>query len=230
MTSHSWDPGVPFYLPIDLETTGLDPDADPIIEVAWGILDYRLDDVAPIQSRVATLTAQAKDRLDSNDYVRKMHTENGLLTDQRAGVDMHLSNIEAAIIAQILALDGTPALALLGSSVHSDRRFIEAQMPTLYRLLHYRIFDVTTALNLFGAAELWEDQPRPIAHRAADDIAWSISEARRMRDTLSGAASRDAAVQALIEREAYIDHDAFVGAVLYDVYEFTEQSQEGDRA
>lgn len=187
MTGHSFDPGVPFYLAIDLETTGLDPSADPIIEVAWTVLDYQLNEVTPLRSMVAQHTPQSRHRIACNEFVRRMHIENGLLADMAHGE--HLAVIERAATADIRrawrdTVGEVGALQVLGSSVQGDLNFLRAQMPMLQGLLHYRIFDVTTTLNFFGGAGEWKDRPDVIAHRAADDIAWSIGVARELRQEL----------------------------------------------
>lgn len=187
MTDHSFDPGVPFYLAIDLEMTGLDPHADPIIEAAWTVLDYRFNEVTPLRSMVARHTDESNARIARNELVRRMHIENGLLADMARGE--HLQIIERAIMADIRrawreTVGAVGALRVLGSSVHTDLAFLRAQMPMLSHLLHYRIFDVTTSMDLFGAAGSWKERPEAIAHRAADDIAWSIGVARELRDEL----------------------------------------------
>lgn len=182
-----YGPGMPFYLAVDLETTGLDPQRDPILEVAWAVLDYQLNEVAPIESAVAALTPQVRIRLAQNDYVRQMHTDNGLITDS-ARWGIALGEVELRILRQVKLLQAPKPLTVFGSSVHYDKAFIDAQMPALAEKLHYRIFDVTTTLNLFGAAGAWEDSRETIAHRAADDIRWSINEARKLRDRIQEAA------------------------------------------
>ena len=68
------------FLWADLETTGLDPNEDSILEAAVVVTDRNLVCLYSGELVVGmTFTGQA--RLNANDYVREMHTKSGLLTE-----------------------------------------------------------------------------------------------------------------------------------------------------
>ena len=176
----------PLYLALDLETTGLDPERDEVLEVGWAVLDHRLDQLTPVRSMVLRLTGRGEARLEGNPVAADMHTENGLLAAARRSTRSTLDASHAIVSTLIAtgALDrlGQSAAApiiLFGSSVHFDRRFLDEHLPSIARHLHYRIFDVSTVIAFMGAADADPtDYTTRGAHRAADDIAWSIAAAQ----------------------------------------------------
>ena len=167
------------YIAVDLETTGLDPVADAILEIAWAPLDFRFNPIIPVQSAVVKMTPEAGARLAADEYVMNMHARNGLVLESGTLSQATLGEVEGVVLDSLRGCDfsvGKPTI--FGSSVHFDLRFIDAQMPTLRKLLHYRVFDVSTLLAFAAAADLYRVDGRDVAHRAAADIQWSIDTAR----------------------------------------------------
>ncbi|WP_181273562.1 exonuclease domain-containing protein [Brevibacterium oceani] len=186
-------------VPIDLETTGLHPADDAILEFAMLLVDRDLDVVADFGNRVVF---QPEDVLEArmNDYVRRMHTDNGLLEAVRES-DLRLDAVdeEAADWLHEHGVAGDGAGIVLGSSCRLDLYMIELQMPRLARLLTHRMIDVSgvrESLNLYlpglelaDDARIHEHVPAgegATSHRAHDDIRWTLGEARCQRETLRG--------------------------------------------
>lgn len=166
------------YIAVDLETTGLDERQDSILEVAWAPLTADFEQLEPTTSLVVEMTEAAKARLMANDYTRKMHVGNGLIADSLAR-GLALPMVEKMIDADLERWDWADGrLTIFGSSVHFDLRFVQHHMPNLAKWLHYRVLDVTTLISFGRAAGMPEDENRAVAHRAADDINWSISAAQ----------------------------------------------------
>lgn len=177
----------PAYFACDLETTGLDPKADRILEIAWTTLDLHFNQTQPIRRMLVTPSRIARFRLEQNPIVAQMHRENGLLD---ALADPEASTPLSRAITHVLATtpqreDGKP-LVIFGSSVHFDLAFIRERSPRLAERLHYRIADVSSMLTYATAAGIPWPPEEPIAHRAYDDIAWSIKTAQYLRDVARG--------------------------------------------
>jgi len=179
-----------YLLWIDLETTGVDQVEDPILEVGMIITESCPPFVDLFQgSWVINPALSGSDAWDTrlDEYVRNMHTVNGLLND--------VGNPEVAVslgVAQqqiINALDnfGRPHNYMLaGSGVgHFDRRFIETQMPDLAKWLQYPNLDVGVIRRAFSFAKrddlvefgtTFEGADKP--HRGLDDVQDHLAEFR----------------------------------------------------
>lgn len=170
---------------IDIETTGLDPQKDAILEVASVITDDALAEVARFEA-VISREGLRTEFVDLDPAVRKMHTDNGLWEQSGAGgwskewVDRQLSQLIKKFTPEQDGKPDKPQLA--GSSVHFDRSFLRLAMPLTDAALHYRHLDVS-ALNEFArrfCPGVWEGRPNlsEPAHRAMPDILNSIEVCR----------------------------------------------------
>lgn len=161
---------------LDLETTGLDPKGDRILEIA--ILVTRSDLSTPTPPREGLpnsfgahiVSDKHPEDLIPDEYVRKMHEESGLLAL------VCVPDVEKALAERAVAEPGTVhgrpwdratpwierrALAfmrawgfshstkatLCGFGPHFDLAFLKAHMPALARLFHYRLIDVTALVE-----------------------------------------------------------------------------------
>lgn len=161
---------------IDLETTGLSPENDRILEIATVITDSSLKELEAI-SQVVWVDATG---LRMDDVVRKMHTDNGLLADLQWGLP--LSTVGAHIVELISdwSAAGGP---ICGSTPQFDRAFLRHHLPPVERLFNHRVFDVSSLilgeLVRTGTAESPQCRGGD-AHRALPDIRASISKAREL--------------------------------------------------
>lgn len=179
--------GPPHYLWLDLETTGLDPEKNVILEVAVLATDEHLHQVSAACSWVVWFGQTGV--LDMDDFVREMHTKNGLLAELPKAM-LQLPAIESCLMAFVREVfgesredqvaPGVPLASkpiLAGSSIHFDRSFIKKHMPHFDGMLHYRHFDVSTlkmaAKTLYGLTT-----PKAEAHRALADVQESLAHAR----------------------------------------------------
>lgn len=168
---------------IDLEMTGLKPDADRILEMAIVVTDHALDTVA--QSPVFVVH-QADAVLDAMDaWNQGTHARTGLIGRVRASVAT-----EAEVEAQALDFlrEQVPAKAspMCGNSICQDRRFLARYMPALEDWFHYRNLDVSTLKEL---ARRWKPEvvkgiPKEGRHEALADVHESIDELRYYREHL----------------------------------------------
>ena len=165
---------------IDLEMTGLDTDADSILEIATVVTDKHLNILAEgpefaIRQELDTLQAM-------DDWNRSQHAKSGLW--QRAlDSPVGLANAEALTVAFLLKWVPPGKSPMCGNSICQDRRFLHRQMPRLERFFHYRNLDVSTIKEL---ARRWSPAiargfTKESAHTALSDVRDSIDELRYYR-------------------------------------------------
>lgn len=190
---------------IDVETTGLDPLQEALLEISLIITDNSLDPVADpvsvlIDPSVEDTHPDYKVGSDIartvDDFIRDMHTSNGLFADLDAGLGVAPDEADGLIADAIDAAAGEGGKPLLaGNSITLDRNFLEAQAPRTYAALHYRSIDVTSIENDLardGFAEpiaAWHAARPKKSHRGADDIRDSIDQLRALRRIRRGEAA-----------------------------------------
>ena len=182
---------------IDVETTGLDPAREHLLEISLILTDNELNPVADpvsvlIDPSVEDVHPDYKVGSDIartvDDFIRDMHTSNGLFADLDAGLGVAPDEADGLVADAINAAAGEGGKPLLaGNSITLDRNFLEAQAPRTYAALHYRSIDVTSIendLDRDGFAEpiaAWHAARPKKSHRGADDIRDSIDQLRALR-------------------------------------------------
>lgn len=162
---------------IDLEMTGLDPKRHVIVEVAALVTDAELNILD--EGLDIVVGANEEELAEMDDFVTKMHTDNGLLDEIKASA-VTVQEAEDAVLALLNThCDPTHPAPLAGNSIATDRAFIRAHMPRLDAALHYRMIDVSTVKELTRRwfPRAYFNQPdKGMAHRALADIVESIRE------------------------------------------------------
>ena len=164
--------------------TGLDLEADALIEVAALVTDFNLNVLGAGVDVLIKPPAEAIEQM--NDFVRDMHTKSGLLDELADGVTME--EAEAMVLAYIrehCAPDSRPPLA--GNTVATDRSFLARDMPGLEGFLHYRIVDVSSIKELsrrWFPKAYFNAPAKGGNHRALADIQESIEELRYYREAV----------------------------------------------
>jgi len=157
------------YLWIDLETTGLDPDNDRIMEVGWFLSEHH-EKITEEQSVLITPDKIAWELMQQDLFVQTMHTENDLLKDMETFGTIMVDDAEDQIL-EILDIHQVGQPILAGSSVHFDRSFIRYWMPRLDRRLSHRHMDAS-ALRMFFDSVGYQSvgqKIEPTKHRALED-------------------------------------------------------------
>ena len=165
---------------IDLEMTGLNPDADRIIEIATVVTDSGLNVLATGPVRAIHQSEACLAGMD--EWNTSHHGASGLTEEvRRSGCDEAQAERETLeFLAQHVAYGVSP---MCGNSICQDRRFLARWMPELERFFHYRNLDVSTLKEL---AQRWypdqvEKFQKASAHRALEDIHESIRELEHYR-------------------------------------------------
>src|SRR5207342_3949483 len=130
---------------IDLEMTGLDPDADVIIEIATLVTDQELNVLAEGPELAIRHPLERLQAMD--DWNRNTHSKSGLW--QRVLESPHSMAQAEALTVDFLS-HWVPAgkSPICGNSICQDRRFLVRHMPRLERYFHYRNLDVSTLKEL----------------------------------------------------------------------------------
>jgi oligoribonuclease len=164
---------------IDLEMTGLNPDADVILEIATVVTDSELNIVA--EGPVFAISAPPEILAGMDDWNQKQHRKSGLLDRVLASTET-MESAERKTL-EFLALHLPPGkVPLCGNSIWQDRRFLARHMPALEKFFHYRIVDISSFKEL--AKRWYPGMPvfkKGEAHLALADILESIEELRHYR-------------------------------------------------
>ena len=162
---------------VDLEMTGLDPEADVILEVAAEITDFEFNTLATYEAIVQQPAEVVTDRMQKNiwwqDYPENRDEFIRKTSDPAAAKSSE--QVEAELIALVEQQFGTERAVLAGNSIHNDRNFIRHWWPKLDLKLHYRMLDVSS-WKVFMQGRYGIDFEKKDAHRAYDDIQASIAE------------------------------------------------------
>jgi len=168
---------------IDMEMTGLQPDADRIIELALVITDAQLAVLAESPVWVVHQPDEVLDAMDS--WNKGTHGKSGLIEKVRAS---RLAEAEAEKLALEFLAQHVPEKAspMCGNSICQDRRFLARWMPALESHFHYRNVDVSSLKEL---VKRWKPEVakgffKEGKHQALADIYDSLEELKYYRKTV----------------------------------------------
>ena len=184
---------------LDMETLGLTPLAEgQILEVAAVLTDRQaneaiarfsaflpLDNTTPVPVWNAITHGGPDGLLDLCAGISQPADRGGPAWVRAA------ATIDQILFDMVAGCERAPILA--GSSVHFDRRWIDAYMPKLSKRLSYRHLDVRAVLMAHAAAGVDHELGKPkagkleAAHRAEADIDYSIEMYRRTLSWISSA-------------------------------------------
>lgn len=185
----------PYLVWVDIETTGLDPDQDYLLEVGVILTTPDLEVIDGRSVLVCDDPAGITKQLNANPAVHEMHSRSGLLkvypgvlpaSAAEAELGRFLRAVTATTDEMVMELG-----PMCGSSVHFDRAFLKRHMPRLEAAFHYRNLDIS---GIREAAKLWaphlvESAPtEKKLHRALPDIDDTLALARHFRTELFRAA------------------------------------------
>lgn len=167
---------------VDVETTGLDPQKDTLLEV--GVI-LTTDNLGEVDRTSVVLSATCAQLVSMKSMVYDMHEKSGLIAAvETEGVE--LEEATSRLVQWLLEREAIPVMA--GNTVGFDRAWLRAKMPLFEALFHYRSIDVSSLKELnarWGFAPKWEGDRK--IHRSLPDLEDSIAELQHYRVALSPA-------------------------------------------
>jgi len=164
---------------VDLEMTGLDPEADRILEIGAIVTDWEFTELETYEAAIKVDTDLMERRMvdgPSKDFWIKFPEVYKALVAQNTEKGRSGETIEGELIAFIdKHFDASVPVLLGGNSIHMDRRFIINEWPLLDARLNYRMLDVS-AFKVVFEGKYKKKFSKPEAHRALEDIRGSIME------------------------------------------------------
>lgn len=174
---------------LDLETTGLYANGQGAAILEIGMLAVEVPTFREIDSWSSVLVEL--DRLDDplkgcDDYVRNMHTENGLKRDLENAIEasrLHQQALAYAPLPRLFDVQQTAIsfynkhasgrkVYLAGAKPSFDRSWLDIHMPALSKKFHYREFDTNAFFilreYLIGAEKSGQ------RHRVLDDCRQAV--------------------------------------------------------
>lgn len=178
-TNHLW---------IDVETTGLDPAADLLLEIALVVTGPgpTFPELYAAEKIIRHEASAAYER--ANDFVRTMHENSGLWQAIDEAGALSSTDLETDLMTwcseqlRALAEHGigkNAKVPLSGQSPQFDRGFLTEDAPLLISVCNHRHFDVSTLLQV--AAVCGPELPKQdMPHRGLADIRQTIDSARTL--------------------------------------------------
>jgi len=165
---------------IDLEMTGLNPEADRIIEVATIVTDSQLNILA--EGPVIAVHQDDVIMNSMDEWNTRTHGKTGL-TERVKNSRTVENEAEKQTIDFLKQYIGKNQSPMCGNSICQDRRFLARHMPELEAWFHYRNLDVSSIKEL---AKRWKPEllggySKKNTHQAMDDIRESIEELQYYR-------------------------------------------------
>ncbi|RZJ26848.1 MAG: oligoribonuclease [Haliea sp.] len=166
---------------IDCEMTGLDPEADRLIEIAVIVTGPQL---TPRIEGPVLVIHQSDEQLDKMDNWNKgTHGKSGLIDKVKASstTEAQAEQEILAFVAKYAPKNSTP---LCGNTISQDRRFLVKYMPKLEAFFHYRNLDVSTLKELAKRwrPEVYSSFRKQQKHTALADVHESIDELAHYRE------------------------------------------------
>jgi len=165
---------------LDCEMTGLDPEADRLIEIAVVVTGPNLE---PRVEGPVFVIHQSDAQLDKMDAWNKgTHGRSGLIDKVKASTTTE-AEAEAGLIEFIRQYVPKGKAPMCGNSIGQDRRFLVKYMPKLEAFFHYRNLDVSTLKELSRRwkPEVYASFKKAQKHTALADVHESIDELAHYR-------------------------------------------------
>lgn len=159
---------------VDVETTGLFPAVNKLLEIGLIVTDILGN---PVDQRdwLVSYSDVNKLRYDSESFIRDMHDKSGLWSALRSQLVVPLHEVDDWLYDWLYSLaDGNIVGPMCGSSVAFDRGFINQCLPSSAAMFSYRNIDVSTlkelAQRLNPAIRFPEIDKTEAPHRSIPDL------------------------------------------------------------
>ncbi|MBK6359013.1 MAG: oligoribonuclease [Comamonadaceae bacterium] len=166
---------------IDCEMTGLDPEAERLIEIAVIVTGPNL---TPRIEGPVLVIHQSDEQLDRMDAWNKgTHGRSGLIDKVKASTVTE-EDAQAQILEFLARYVPKGTTPMCGNTISQDRRFLVKYMPKLEAFFHYRNLDVSTLKELARRwrPEVYSAFKKQQKHTALADVHESIDELVHYRE------------------------------------------------
>tara|TARA_B100000029_G_scaffold35980_1_gene33790 strand:- start:9961 stop:10503 length:543 start_codon:yes stop_codon:yes gene_type:complete len=168
---------------IDLEMTGLSPGHDVILEIATLVTNKDLELQA--EGPVLAISRSPEELSLMDEWNQTTHKQSGLV-ERVLNSGISISEAEKLTLEFVRQWTPPASSPLCGNSIHFDRRFLLAEMPSLEEHFHYRNIDVSTIKEL--VKRWYPNIEKPLTkkqkHEALADIQESIEELQWYRSNI----------------------------------------------
>lgn len=183
---------------LDIETTGLSPKKNFILEVAWVITDHQFNVLRTAKTFIVDHgadEAEVAQQIKDSAFITNMHSKSGLLADlaNPKTVKTPMDDILNEFVLDLIGLGRIDdQVRFAGYSVDFDRKFlaengwgniIDEESDSPFHM-HHRILDLSTPKQIYEAAGVGLPQtpPNENPHRAIDDALDALLVAQAFRD------------------------------------------------
>ncbi len=166
---------------LDMEMSGLNTEADKVLELATIVTDPHLNIIA---EGPVIVIHQAEEVLNGMDaWNQSTHSKSGLIerVKQSSFDETYASEATIEFLKKHIAPNKSP---MCGNSICQDRRFMAKHMPNLESYFHYRNLDVSVfkELSRRWRPSLYQGFKKISKHEALPDIYDSIDELKYYRE------------------------------------------------
>lgn len=161
---------------LDLETTGLNPNTDYILEIATIVTNKNLEILAVGPNIIIHQPKKYLNKISPNFL--KIHKKNELLENVKTSKKT-VKEAEKTTINFLKKWVPKQSSPICGNTIAQDRRFLFNYMPILEKYFHYRYLDVSSIKEIIKRwyPKLTKKSKKIYnKHRALSDIKESIKE------------------------------------------------------
>lgn len=159
---------------LDMEMTGLDPDACHILEIACLVTDKDLNKISNVFHLVIHQPQNVLMGMDI--WCTTHHSKSGLIRESQAST-VSIKEAEDKLLQFLKKYTAPRGCPLAGNTVYMDKLFLMKHLPKVADHLHYRLIDVSTISEL---CRRWYPNFRRmrknLSHRAVSDVQESLAE------------------------------------------------------
>lgn len=141
---------------VDIETTGLDPMKDDILEVGMIVTNLKLQVLSSAQWLCGFNSLHKEDKIARraiahgwDDFIKEMHTKSGLMEDWVQNPLYNENGLEKTIEDWLGRFNFTEKPWMTGNNIPFDRSFLKYHVPDIEAMFQYRNLDISSIKNAY---------------------------------------------------------------------------------